>query len=65
MENMENLEAEGRRVFDPISLNFDGGNRRCTDLVENTKVVLPKPCDKYTESSIEVIKDRVMRVFEN
>ena len=64
MDKMDMTEAEGRRVYDPISMTFDHGNKHCTDLAENTRVVLPKPCDQFTESSIELIRNRVMKVFE-
>ena len=59
LENMEKLEAEGRRVYDPINKLFDHGNKRTTDLAENKKVSLPKPCDSYTESSIEVLRQKI------
>ena len=63
LEKMEILSAEGRRVYDPIGKSFDHGNKRCTDLSENTKVHLPNPCDNFTESSIELIKKNVMKTF--
>ena len=36
-----------------------------TDLVENKKVNLPNPCDQYTESGIEMIKNNVMKTFKS
>ena len=63
MEMIERLEAEGRRVYDPECKVFDHGNKRATDLAENKKVTLPKPCDNYTESSIEVLRRKIMENF--
>ena len=37
LENLELIEAEGRRVYDPIIKHFDHGNKRATDLPENKK----------------------------
>lgn len=65
LENLEVLEAIGRRVYDPFSNSFDHGNLRCTDLGENKKVTLPKPCSNFVESSIKVIKQKVMKVFND
>ena len=42
MEQMDEIEAEGRRVHDPMTKHFDHGNRRATDCPENQKVTLPK-----------------------
>ena len=65
LENLEKLEAESRRVFDPIEKCFDCANKRCTDLSENRNVILPKPCDNFTESAIELLKGRMLETFEN
>ena len=35
-----------------------------TDLNENSKVTLPKPCDPYTESGIELLKSNIMKSFK-
>ena len=46
MEDLEEndiLEAEGRRIYDPINKIFDHTKKRVTDLAENSKVTLPKP----------------------
>ena len=50
-------------MYDPISRSFDHGNKRVTDLDENKKVKLPDPCDHFTESSLELLKDNIMKVF--
>ena len=65
LDKMEILDAEGRRVYDPINKSFDHGNKRSTDLMENKKVTLPKPCDSFVESSIEMLKGRIMKAFED
>ena len=55
LENMERIDAESRRYYDPINKIFDHGKKRATDVTENSKVTLPKPCDPLTESSIELL----------
>ena len=62
---MEEIEAEGRRIYDPILKVFDHGNKRCTDMVENKKVNLPKPVDSCTESSMNLLIERIMKAFYN
>ena len=32
---------------------------------ENKRVFLPKPCDNFTESSIELLKNRIMKTFKS
>ena len=63
LEKMERLDAEARRVYDPIEKVFDHSRKRVTDLAENSKVSLPKPCDPLTESSIELMRQKVMETF--
>ena len=63
LDLMEKLDGEGRRVYDPFSKVFDHGNKRATDMKENKKVTLPKPCDNHTESSIEILKKKIMETF--
>ena len=65
LELMEKLDAEGRRVYDPIKKIFNHGNKRATDISENKKVSLPKPCDNHTESSIEILRKKIMETFKN
>ena len=64
LEHLEKLNAEGRRIFDPIGKCFDHGNKRATDLSENSKVNLPRPCDPQTESSIELLKRNILKSFK-
>ena len=64
LETMEKLNAEARRVYDPLEKIFDHAKKRVTDLAENAKVSLPKPCDALTESSIELMKQKVMETFK-
>ena len=63
LEEIERIEAEGRRVYDPECKVFDHGNKRATDLVENKKVTLPRPSDNFTESSIEMLRQKIMKTF--
>ena len=62
---MELLEAEARQVFDPIGMTFNYGKKKATDLQENKSVKLPSPSDPHVESSIEIIKNKVMEVFRD
>ena len=64
LEHLEILEAEGRRVFNPLDKVFDHSNKRVTDLDENCKVMLPRPCDQFTESSIEMLNRNIMKTFD-
>ena len=64
LELMERLDAEARRIYDPIEKVFDHSKKRVTDLAENSKVSLPKPCDALTESSIELMKQKVIETFK-
>ena len=41
------------------------GKKRVTDLAENSKVTLPKPCDPLTESAIELLGSKIMETFNN
>ena len=59
LEVLERLNAEARRIYDPINRIFDHAKKRVTDLNENAKVSLPKPCDPLTESSIELLKQKI------
>ena len=63
LELMERLDAESRQIYDPIRRVFDHGKKRVTDLQENSKVTLPRPCDPHTESSIEMLKSIIMKFF--
>ena len=63
MKEIEVLDAEGRQVFDVITKTFDYSMKRSTDLNENAAVKLPQPSDPGTESSINVLKRRIMEVF--
>ena len=59
-DHMEQLEAEGRRIFDPLTNTFDHGNKRCMGMVENKKVNLPKPVHCFSESSMKLLYDKIM-----
>ena len=61
--DLEKKEAEARRIFDPLNKIFDHGNKRCTDMAENKKVNLPKPVDNFSESSMHLLFDKMMKVF--
>ena len=63
IEKLDEIEAEGRRIYDPINKIFDHGNKRCTDMVENKKVNLPKPVDCFSESSMKMLYDKIMKTF--
>ena len=54
LEQLDILEAEGRRIYDPLTKNFDHGNKRATDCPENKKVSLPKSVDTFSEGSLEL-----------
>ena len=56
---------KSRQFFDLISNIFDYLKRRVTDLVENTKVYLPKLGDVRAESEIEMIRDIIMSTYKD
>ena len=65
MEEMEIIEAESRQIYDASTKTFDYTKKRSTDLKENSEVKLPQPSDTSTESSINVLKNRIMEVFRS
>ena len=52
-EKSDEEAAKCRQVFDPINNTFDQRKRRVTDLVECSRVVLPKPLGVNREAQIE------------
>ena len=53
-----------RQVYHPFEKSFDFGNRRVTDLPECSEVVLPKPVDQRLESEMSLIREIIMKEFE-
>ena len=56
-------DAESRMIFDPVDRIFDYAKRRVTDLKENVKVSMPKPCSPKEEAELEMIRKVVMETF--
>ena len=52
-EKQKEEEARTRQVYDPLRKNYDERRRRVTDLVECSRVVLPKPLSIVREAEIE------------
>ena len=50
----EIIEAKSRQFFDPEEKIFNYGKKRATDLKENSRVTLPKPCSTEDEAGIEI-----------
>jgi len=61
LEEIEEIEAEGRQIYDPLSKCFDHGNKRATDCQKNKKVSLPKHVDIFSESVIQLLKDKISK----
>ena len=53
-EKNRELEAKSRQIFDSIEKRYDDRNRRATDLVECSRVTLPKPLNITREAQIEM-----------
>ena len=60
----EEIEAEGRMVFNPKDRVYDGRKRRVTDLKECARVTLPKHLSGDEESRLEVRKRAQKEMFE-
>ena len=69
-ENNENKqkekeqEARARQVFCPVEKRYDERKRRVTDLVECSRVTLPKPLSTVREAQIEVRREVHDRIFQ-
>ena len=57
-------EARSRQIFDPISMVYDDRNRKATDLVECSRVTLPKPLSITREAQIEMRRELHNKVFQ-
>ena len=58
------LDAQARQVFCPIERRYDERKRRVTDLVECTRVTLPKPLSTVREAQIEVRRELHDKVYQ-
>ena len=57
-------EAKTRQVFCPIEKTYDERNRRVTDLVECSRVTLPKPISIEREAQIEMRRTIHERIYQ-
>ena len=62
-EKMDELDAESRRIYDPIKKIFDDRKRRVTDLKECSRVTLPKPLAEKDEALIEMRMNTMSRIY--
>ena len=63
-DKMKELEAKTRQIFDPIEGTYDDRNRRATDLVECSRVTLPKPLNITREAQIEMRRELHNKVYQ-
>ena len=61
---MREMEAKTRQIFDPIEGKYDDRNRRATDLVECSRVTLPKPLNITREAQIEMRRELHNKVYQ-
>ena len=64
-EKNKELEARSRQIFDPIEGTYDDRNRRATDLVECSRITLPKPLNVTREAQIEMRRELHNRVYQD
>ena len=63
---MNEEEARTRQIFCPLVKRYDERNRRVTDLVECSRVTLPKPISVEREAQIEMrrmIHEKIYQEF--
>ena len=60
----QELDARSRQVYDPETRTFDDRNRRVTDLVECSRVTLPRPLNVIREAQIESRRELFNRIFQ-
>ena len=53
-------EARERMIYDSETNTFDCAKRRTTDLEENSKLTLPKPCEAKEEAELEMVRKIIM-----
>ena len=64
-EMEEILEAKSRQYYDPEGKIFNYGKKRATDLKENSRVTLPKPCSAEDEAGIEIRRKSMKTTLRN
>ena len=52
-------------MYDPVAKRFDYSKRRTTDLIENTKVFLPKLVGPKWESEFEVFRNTLISEYKD
>ena len=57
-------EAKSRQVYDPIEDTYDDRNRKVTDLVECSRITLPKPLSITREAQIELRRELHNKVYQ-
>ena len=57
-------EAKSRQVYDPLEDTYDDRNRKVTDLVESSRVTLPKPLSITREAQIELRRELHNKVYQ-
>ena len=65
VEMEEIIEAKSRQFFDPEEKIFNYGKKRATDLKENSRVTLPKPCNTEDEAGIEIRRKSMKTTLKN
>ena len=63
-QRMREEEARTRQIFCPIEKTYDERNRRVTDLVECSRVTLPKPISIEREAQIEMRRTLHEKIFQ-
>ena len=58
-------DAKSRQIFDPIKKIYDDRKRRGTDLVECSRVTLPKPLSIKREAQIEMKREVHNKIYQD
>ena len=57
-------DARSRQIYDPEERKYDDRNRRATDLVECSRITLPRPLNIIREAQIENRREIHNRIFQ-
>ena len=64
IKEVEEQDAVGRQVYDPINRKYDARRRRATDLPSCPRITLPRPLDADEEAKIELRRNSQQEVFK-
>jgi hypothetical protein len=63
-KEMEKCDAQTRQVYDRTTRTFDERKRRATDLLECSRITLPKPLSTKHEANIEMRRSNNEKIYK-